>query len=144
MTSLLLRWNMYNTSHRIYTWFCCALLCYGYIISLLFISLFYYIYYGCFTSSGAITWLPQCQWSNPVQSYDCPSAREAHQFRKLWGNSTCTNLCQNTTKFYIILGRYCNIMIGHFKSTQGGCQLPWLLAEIDVWFVVIEYWTVFR
>ena len=43
------------------TWFvlCCGLVWIGFIP----------ILQGCFTGIGAITWLPQCQWSNP-EEYD--------------------------------------------------------------------------
>ena len=46
---------------------CYALFCCGYTISFCWIYVVYLIHIlqGCFTGTGAIIWLPQCQWSNP-------------------------------------------------------------------------------
>ena len=47
---------------------CFVVLCFVVVISCdldAFIWSVYYILQGCFTGTGAIIWLPQCQWSNP-------------------------------------------------------------------------------
>ena len=43
---------------RYYFVICCGLFCFG-------TDLFPHILQGYFTGTGAIRWLPQCQWSNP-------------------------------------------------------------------------------
>ena len=61
----------YTVDHMKYiyicTWFHFALFSFGFNKSCwwIYIDLFAYILQGYFTSTGAIAWLPQCQWSNP-------------------------------------------------------------------------------
>ena len=42
-------------------------------------GLFTHIFQGCFTGTGTIIWLPQCQWSNH-EGYDCPSVRDHEEY----------------------------------------------------------------
>ena len=54
-----------SISHKTCSQFCCALLwlCHKFPVDMC--DLFTHILQGCFTVTGAIIWLPQCQWSNP-------------------------------------------------------------------------------
>ena len=45
-------------------------------------ELFYHYVQGCFTGTGAITWLPQCQWSHPEGygwNWSAPKINETRQ-----------------------------------------------------------------
>ena len=57
---------MFNIFYLICTLFCCALFCFGNITQFLvdLCDNCTHILQGCFTGTGAIVWLPQCQWSN--------------------------------------------------------------------------------
>ena len=58
--------DRYSISQEICTRFCCALLCCGYaIVHNEFTWSIYPYSSGCFTGTGAIARLPQCQWSKP-------------------------------------------------------------------------------
>ena len=57
---------IYNTSHEICTFLCFALLHYS-ISPNRSIWLCTHVPQGYFTGTGAIIWLPQCQWSNPEE-----------------------------------------------------------------------------
>ena len=56
-------WNVPRNIHKYQTRL--LLICRGYVISCDLFHSFNYILQGCFTGTGAIIWLTQCQWSNP-------------------------------------------------------------------------------
>ena len=54
---------------------------------------FIHILQGCFTDTGAIMWLPQCQWSNPEYMGEVNQQPTTHTFRSHFtGVSEWSNL----------------------------------------------------
>ena len=69
-------------SHKICTQLWCGLYCCADVINLYGLR---HILQGCFTGTGAIIWLPQCQWSNP-EGYGWNKKNDQYKICTLFGN----------------------------------------------------------
>ena len=76
-----------------------------------------HILQGCFTGTGAIIWLPQCQWNNPEYMGDSNQNQTATKHNNVW------TLCRG-------LGKYCPCIIKYILKNMGELQLVTNLNKI--------------